>query len=177
MACDHKKRRKLNPGERGEEMNIRVYFKEEIREDPGFSTSPREEGGQSWKDFRFHDQQIWMREGLFHEDLTDRASPISEEMQKYVKEVSLHDRFGLLPLRARGVYKLKSATAVVDQGRWDKETVYEINIKGDSIREVTALYDAIRAGNILPAENWEAEQVKPSFMQRLSFAFRQVFLR
>jgi hypothetical protein len=158
-------------------VNIRIYFKEEVRNDPGFSTNPREQMGQSWKEFSFHDQSIWMRGGLFYEDMPDRASIISGEMEKYVKKVSLLDRFGMLPLRVRGVYKLKSATATVDQGRWDKETVYEINILGGSIGEVIALYDAIRAGKILPAKSWEAEQVKPTFLQRLSFALRQLFLR
>ncbi|MEK9134740.1 MAG: hypothetical protein AAB451_00315 [Patescibacteria group bacterium] len=74
--------------------------------------------------------------------------------------------------RLRGIYVLGKSKAVVDGVR---DGIIKVN--GASIEDVRSLYSKIRAGTILPAESWEAEQIKPTFKQRLSYALHQVFLR
>ena len=109
--------------------------------------------------------------GNFHLEINDLALGAPEQIPAdmivgFSKYDSLHGC-----QRQRGVYVLGNATAIVNGGM--------VQVTGTSLEDVRKLYLEIRAGNILPQprDNWDKEQIKPSFWQRLSFAIRYVFSR
>lgn len=150
-------------------MNIRVYLGQEIKNSEGFSASPVSSGGQEWVESKFRGDRIGYANGFFYIDLSHFDEPVSDEIRQFIKKVSLRDRFRTDPKRTIGSYGHKSARAKLDLTRWDMEIVYELNVVGNTLGDVSELYCRIRAGTILSVESWEKEQTRArSLWKRLS---------
>lgn len=109
-------------------------------------------------------------DGNFHLDIDNVTDDVPEQIpQQMILGFSIVR--GLEQThRLCGIYTHGNARAIVEGVRNKSVTV-----RGTTAEEVRNLYCRIRAGKILPTENWESEQIKPSFWQGFRSAFSEIF--
>lgn len=158
---------------------MHVIIDGKIRQEPSFKKEEKfssdSHGRYPYEVYYIGDIQISdSHDGTFHlsiDDITGNVPvQIPEEMIVGFSIMSGLDRVH----RTRGIYKLGGATAVVegtDAGM--------VTVTGTSIEDVRNLYCKIRVGDILPEpkDNWDAEQIKPSFVRNLRIGLHNLFSR
>lgn len=156
-------------------MHVKISGK--IRDEKGFKKELhtfRDRNGQGgYDEYFFNDVRLTDdHDGDFHVEIESLAGKIPGQIpQQAILGFSIHNSLEGNH-RLRGIYKFDDAEAVVGGVEH-----FVVTVNGPSIEGVRRLYCRIRAGTILPVDNWEAEQVKPRFLQRLSFALRYILFR
>jgi len=138
--------------------SIYVYLSKEVEKKEGYEEKQRGKDSEQYKDYSIAGMHIFRDKGKPYIMLGEVENSIPEVVSDIVVGVSLHDWIPLTPKRIKGVYKLKSATAIVDLSG-DRT---EVRITAEKIEDLRELYYKIRTGQILPSENWEAEQITES---------------
>lgn len=138
--------------------SIYVYLSESVKDKESYEEKPRSQGGQQWKDYHVAGMSLFHDKGRPYVSLGDIESPIPEILSDIVVGLSLYEWIPSRPKRINGIYKLGTATATVDTSG-DR---IEVRITAEKLEDLRGLYYKIRAGQILPSENWEEEQISDS---------------
>jgi len=151
---------------------IRLYFKKNIEKEPGFRQD-KSETSPGWISCCFEGKRIFSgkeEERTFSLDLSYPEDSVPEALQKMIAEVSLRDRLPRKVFnRLCGRYREQDAVATVDlfTSSKDEKEIFELGIVGTNLDNVKALYYKIRAGQILPFENWETPQIKKTTKEKI----------
>lgn len=145
-------------------MSMRVYLdKEKVRNARGFMGHV-EDGTYTGRQLDGICIRAERSNGAYFMDFEETAMVpvIPASVGDFVIGCSLKDDFEIGPCRKLGEYKYKNAKAIVSKGMRQGRPAYLVSAEGEMPEDVVVLYKKIRAGEILPKQYWEEEQIKPS---------------
>jgi hypothetical protein len=147
-------------------VSVRLYLVKEIENKDGYKKE-ESETSPGWIYCFFANKQIYSGQSgakEFHLDINDVDESIPKQFQGLISGVSLQKEIPRVVFdRLCGRYQKGTAIATIDsKSHIDEEkrkNFLYLRIVGDNLEDVRELYYQIRAGQILPFENWEAPQI------------------
>jgi len=110
-------------------------------------------------------------DGRWYIQASDPGRYLKNEVLDSVTEVTLHTQLQRVPERISGIYKFNTAEAELDVKEGEPANGKILKIRGKNREDVCELYRLIRAGQIMPTHNWEANQYGALAKGLLSKAF------
>lgn len=144
-------------------MSIRLYFDpEKVRKHPSYKEVTTRNGrGEPHTEYLLDGEGISIDDGDWYVNIYSVILPEIPNLYKGIlASVSLCEDFPIRPLRERGVYRYKTATAELetrDFGR-KEELKYIIKITGKSLKNVQELFQMVKAGSVRPEISYEGSQ-------------------
>ncbi len=153
-------------------MSGKIYLKNGVMGREGFKVKKQEKGTEKWIRYSLEGVRLLRDDGRFFLPLRALEDKVPEIVRDITDGISFRNQISVDPERARGRYALQSASATVDlvpDGKLGHDIEYVVQITSETIEDAKKLYYAIRAGEILPTESWEEEQVEPVFEMQVKF--------
>lgn len=137
-------------------MSLNVYFRDKIKELPGFTTKPHKDG--SGDQMKIDGLSIYNDNGRLYAMLGDENSVVPEKLHDYVEEFSFYGSLPQVAKRETGIYRHLSAEAELELDQYNKVPVYKVKITGKKLEDVRERLRMIKIGSDRPEDSYEGDQ-------------------
>jgi len=132
--------------------NVRVYVEKSIEREEGFK--PGDKDGAA----RFCGSILIRDKSLYYTSVFDLEDRLPKSLKDYLHHISVWAHFSQTPYREQGIYKRGDVRAKLELVSTTRESRYELEMKGKSIKQLRNTYEAIRAGTLRPTISFEGNQ-------------------
>lgn len=137
-------------------MSSNVYFTDDVKGLPGFTSKPSRDG--SGDEVKVNGISLFNDNGRLYTMFGDESSVMPDELKDYIEEVSFYGTMPETPKRERGIYHHESAEAEVEIDLGSKMRSYRVKITAKKIEDVRTLFRKIKAGSIRPEDSHDGQQ-------------------
>ncbi|MEK7625489.1 MAG: hypothetical protein AAB467_04030 [Patescibacteria group bacterium] len=129
---------------------LEVYLKDADKQ-KHFSTMDMEAGNpvQRWQVYQLDGTPLFRKGNRYYLTLQNLTDEIPENFEKLVSRISYTEIIPAHPMRENGVYRFRTAKAIVTLGSTEK-LYREVTMVSTDLPDLLELYNLIRAGNIRP---------------------------
>ncbi len=145
---------KIKPNDTKEDdmyASVRVYLKESIEEEEGFGPS----GPLSAK---FYGSKLGHKKDFYCVTDFNLDDKLPKKIRKHLHHITVWASFFPVPSREQGIYRYGGVWAHLGFVIGNKNSAYELEMNGQSIKQLRNTYEAIREGTRRPTISFEGEQ-------------------